>query len=71
MAEKEKSFEEKLKELEEIANKLDSSEISLDETIKLFEKGIKLSKSCSDMLEKAEQKIITLADAKNAEESDD
>ena len=39
------NFEEKLKELEEIVNKLDSGNVSLEESIALFEKGVKLSKS--------------------------
>ncbi len=54
------SFEEAYKKLEEIAAKLESPEISLDESIALFEEGVKLSKYCSEVLEKAKQKIEIL-----------
>ena len=46
--------------IEEIANKLESPETTLDESIKLFEDGVKLSKYCSDILDKAKQKIEIL-----------
>ncbi len=54
------SFEEAYKKLEEIALKLEDSEISLDDSIALFEEGIKLSKYCQEVLEKAKQKIEIL-----------
>ena len=57
---KEMSFEQAYKMLEEIANKLESPETTLDESIKLFEDGVKLSKYCSDILDKAKQKIEIL-----------
>ena len=56
----EKTFEENLKELEEIATKLESGDLGLDDAIKEFEKGIKLSKECSNKLDKAEKKINIL-----------
>lgn len=55
-----KNFENSMKELEEIAEKLSDGEVSLDETIKLFENGMKLSKSCQKMLEDAEKKVNIL-----------
>ncbi len=58
--EKQMSFEEAYKKLEEIAAKLESSEITLDESIALFEEGVKLSAYCNEILEKARQKIETL-----------
>ncbi|MBO7217339.1 MAG: exodeoxyribonuclease VII small subunit [Clostridia bacterium] len=58
--EKEMSFEKAYKMLEEIADKLESNEITLDESISLFEEGVKLSKYCSDVLDKAKQKIEIL-----------
>lgn len=54
------SFEEAYKKLEQIALKLESPEISLDEAITLFEEGIKLSRYCSEVLDKAKQKIEIL-----------
>lgn len=56
----EKTFEENLKELEDIATKLESGDLGLDDAIKEFEKGIKLSKECSNKLDKAEKKINIL-----------
>ncbi len=57
---KEKTFEENLKELEDIATKLESGDLGLDDAIKEFEKGIKLSKECSNKLDEAEKKINIL-----------
>lgn len=68
----EKTFEESLNELEEIATKLESGNLGLDEAIKEFEKGIKLSKECSEKLDEAEKKINILVqgeDGKLKEES--
>ena len=53
-------FEEAYKKLEEIALKLESPDVSLDESISLFEEGIKLSKYCQEILENAKQKINIL-----------
>ncbi|GBD88788.1 exodeoxyribonuclease 7 small subunit [bacterium BMS3Abin03] len=54
------SFEQNLKRLEEISEKLESEEIGLDDAIELFEKGVKLSKSCLATLKNAELKITEL-----------
>jgi exodeoxyribonuclease VII small subunit len=54
------TFEENLSRLEEISTLLESEEIGLDESISLFEEGIKLSKSCMTTLKKAELKITEL-----------
>ena len=62
-----KGYEETLKELEEIVLKIEKGEISLDETVALYEKGVGLSKKCSEFLDKAEQKISILK--KNADGS--
>lgn len=59
---KEKSFEEELNELEQIAKNLENGNLNLDEAIKEFEKGIKLSKKCTEKLEKAEKKINMLVE---------
>ncbi len=56
-------FEESVKRLEQISDKLESGDISLDESIKLFEQGIKLSHECSEYLEKAKQKITNISQA--------
>lgn len=55
-------FEKSIKELEEIVAKLESGDTTLDESLELFEKGIKLSKDCNSMLDKAEKKVSILLD---------
>lgn len=54
------TFEENLSRLEEISTLLESKELGLDESISLFEEGIKLSKNCTTALKKAELKITEL-----------
>ena len=55
-------FEKSLDELEKIVEKLQNGDISLDESIELFEKGIELSKDCRQTLENARQKITSLTE---------
>lgn len=54
------TFEDKLHRLEEISNLLDSEEIGIEQSIELYEEGIKLSKVCMDTLKNAELKITEL-----------
>ena len=56
----EKTFEELITKLEDITNKLESDKLSLDESVKLFEEGIKISKKCNEKLEDAEKRITIL-----------
>ena len=67
---KELKFEEALNKLGEIVRVLESGEAPLDESIKLFEEVIELSKKCTDLLEKAEQKVRFLQQ-QNAEPAND
>ena len=46
--------------LEEIACELEKGELNLDESVNKFEEGMKLSKSCKEMLDTAEKKITML-----------
>ena len=62
MLSKDFDFEKSVKELEKIASSLENEQITLDESIALFEKGVKLSKECSEYLENAKQKIVTLTE---------
>ncbi len=58
MSKKERqSFEQALSRLEEIVDELEDESISLEDTIKLYEEGIKLSKICTETLEQAELRI--------------
>lgn len=51
------SFEEALTKLEAIVDKLDDEDITLEDSVQLYEEGLKLSKICSKTLENAELKI--------------
>lgn len=61
------SYEESIKQLEQVVKELESGELSLDESIKKFEKGIELSKYCSSLLEDAEKKITVLIEKADGE----
>ena len=54
------SFEEAMKRLEEIAGKLENGQASLDESLSLYEEGIRLVRFCNEKLNLAEQKIRIL-----------
>jgi exodeoxyribonuclease VII small subunit len=56
------SFEQQLKALEAIVERLEDGELSLDESVRLFEEGLKLSDACKKELEAAEGKIQILVD---------
>jgi len=53
-------FEEAIEQLEKTVDQLESGELSLEESIKAFEKGIELSKFCRNKLEKAENRVKQL-----------
>jgi len=57
---KKPDFETSLKELEEIVEQLETSDLALDETLAKYENGIKIYKQCYQILEKAEKKINIL-----------
>lgn len=67
MAEKKENFEKNLKELEEVVKSLESGNVRLDDMLSLFERGIKLTKSCTKLLDEAEQKINVLVKGENGE----
>ena len=54
------SFEEAMQKLEKTVEGLESGELSLDESIKLFEEAISLVRMCNERLENAEQKVKIL-----------
>ena len=55
----EKTFEDKLKDLENIVKSLENPEISLEDAVNNYTKGIELSKVCYDILNKSEE-LVTL-----------
>ena len=56
------SFEENIKKLEDIVQGLEHGDLSLENSIKSFEEGVKLYKECQVYLNKAEKKIKVLTD---------
>ena len=57
-----KSIEARLSELEAILEELESGDLELDQALKRFEQGVKLSRECQKTLEDAEMKIKILMD---------
>ena len=55
--EEQPSFEEALKKLETVVRKLEDDQVSLEESVNLFEEGTRLSAYCSSILETAELRI--------------
>lgn len=58
--EKEIKFEEALANLEAVVNRLESGELPLEESLRLFEEGVHLTKMCAHRLEEAERRIAIL-----------
>jgi len=54
------NFEELITRLEEITDKLEREKLSLDDSVKLFEEGMEISKKCNKKLENAEERISIL-----------
>ncbi len=65
------SFEELMVKLEDITNKLENEKLSLDESVKLFEEGMEISKECNNKLEDAEKKITILINENNEIKEED
>ena len=63
-------FESALKELETLVSRMESGELSLDESLKAFERGIELTRKCQSSLEAAELRVQTLTKDKELEDSD-
>ncbi len=65
MAQKNQTFESSLGELEKIVRKLEDGDLSLEESLKLFEDGVRISRECQERLNQAERRIeILLKDEK-------
>lgn len=62
-----KTFEESMTELEKIVTKLEAGDVTLDDSIELFEEGIKLAKSCQKKLDDAEKKVKLLTTTADGE----
>jgi exodeoxyribonuclease VII small subunit len=56
-----KTFEQAMKQLEQIVQDLESGDIPLEKAIKKFEEGVELSKFCSKKLDESEKRITILS----------
>ncbi len=61
------SFEEQLTALETVVERLERGELTLDESVRLFEEGVKLSNACKKELEAAEGRIQVLVEQQTGE----
>ncbi|MCR5200209.1 MAG: exodeoxyribonuclease VII small subunit [Saccharofermentans sp.] len=62
-------YEDAVKELQDIVNKLGTGNVTLDESLKLYTRGIELSKQCDEKLKQIEQKFSVI-DTKTGEETE-
>lgn len=60
MTEKQESFEQSLARLDEIVRHLEKGDLPLNDSLRLFEEGTGLIRSCGAMLDEAEQKVVML-----------
>jgi len=56
----EKRFEDAMRELEDIVRRLESGDLPLEESLKIFEEGVALSRYCFSKLEEAEKRVSIL-----------
>ncbi|MCB2228963.1 MAG: exodeoxyribonuclease VII small subunit [Desulfarculaceae bacterium] len=64
-AKQEPGFEKSLERLEEIVDQLEEGELELEQSLALFEEGVKLAQTCNQRLDEAEKKVALLL--KNSE----
>ena len=57
----EPSFEDLLQQLQKVAQKLSSGDLPLDQSLRLYEKGVELTRKCEELLQKAETQIKQLS----------
>lgn len=63
------SFEKKLEDLEKMVSKMEEGKLSLEDSLKQFEKGVKLSRECQEQLNKAEIKVQKLVSVNEDEQA--
>lgn len=59
---KKATFESQLDALEDIVHRLEEGDLTLNDSLTQFEKGVKLTKECQNMLNQAEQKVMILSE---------
>ena len=62
------NFESRMKELEQIVQKMSQNTLPLNESIKLFEKGMSISKDCAQELNKAQEKVQKIINSNTEED---
>jgi len=62
------TFEEAIAELDELVSRMEDGELSLDDSLKAFERGVMLTRKCQEALSQAELRVKTLTDADTLEE---
>ncbi len=68
MAEKNPTLEESFKKLEEIVNKMEQDDISLEDSFALYNDGMKVLKNCNDAIDTVEKKLMILNGESNNKE---
>ena len=71
MSKDQQSFEEMMQELEKIVQKLDNETVSLEESLELYQRGMKLSATCDATLKDAENKVNQLIKDEAEDEDND
>ncbi|WP_239254144.1 exodeoxyribonuclease VII small subunit [Listeria ilorinensis] len=67
MAAKKQTFEEAMSELEKIVEALENGDATLEESLDLYQKGVKLTKICQEKLQAAEEKMAKVVDEMDVE----
>ncbi|MEK7791505.1 MAG: exodeoxyribonuclease VII small subunit [Deltaproteobacteria bacterium] len=62
------TFEKSLEKLESIVKKLESGELSLEDSIKAFEEGVRLAQNCGKKLDESEKKVEILLTSKDGQD---
>ena len=62
MSSKKVTFEDQLKTLESIVDSLEKGDLPLEDSLSLFEKGVKLTRECQQLLDQAQQKVSILTE---------
>lgn len=68
--EKEQTFDEAMKDLEQIVQKLEQGDVPLEEALDKFQEGIKLSRYCRGIVEEAEKTVTSMTNEEKAESSE-
>ena len=64
-------FEESLKQLEDIVNKMEQGQLSLEQSLGAFEQGVQLTRQCQNTLKQAEQRVAKLTPKEDSFELND